>query len=104
MPDLYDPDHMVDPRPGSRAATADKARFVAGSVGFVVALIGIGYGLATGFNADTLLFAVAGLVVFAALALTCALDLLLARNPAWPARSLLGSLLGLSLLRLLGVD
>lgn len=86
------------------APTPDKARFVAGAAGLIVALIGFGYGLATGFDADTLLFTVAGLVVFGALALTCAFELLLARHHRWPARSLLGSILGLSVLRLLGVD
>lgn len=112
MPDLHDPDSYHDPleRAGANsggiagAIPGGRLRIVVGTVGLLVALVGLLYGLATGFDGDTALFTLAGLAVFLTLALTCLLELLMARHQRWPSRAFLGSVFGLSLLRLLGID
>lgn len=104
MPDLYDSDLSTDVYQADAKIHRDTTRRAVVAAGFAVALTGIAYGLTTGFGANTLLFTIAGLTVFLALALTCVLDMLGSRHLLWPSRSLLISLLGLSLLRLVGID
>lgn len=107
MPDLSDPDDPVGAigtgaAIGAAPQRGDASRTLVAIAGLAVSLVGIVHGLVTGYEAKTLPFAIAGLVVFAALAVTCATKLLSTGRNRWAPRALLASLFGLSLVRLLG--
>ncbi len=85
---------------GSSRTGQTIARLVFGAIGTFLALAGLWIGATRGFGESGFAFRIAGIVVFAALGCFCLLTVALQRCGRWPGFALVGSFVGLFVVRL----